>query len=163
MHVTMRQADIDDTNGVSNILSEAALWLINCNMPLWKLTDLSEDMIREDVNRGLFHMALCNDEAAGIIKFQHEDDKYWPEAKPGEAGYVHRLAVRRKFSGGDVSTAMLKWAVKRAQSNGYDYLRLDCVIDRRKLRSIYEDFGFTYYSDHDLGAYQVARYQYNVK
>jgi hypothetical protein len=57
---------------------------------------------------------------------------------------------------------MLKWATNRAQSNGYHYLRLDCVIDRLKLRTIYENFGFTYHSDHDLGAYQVTRYQYNI-
>jgi hypothetical protein len=36
----MRQADNDDTKEVSNILSEAALWLIDCNMPLWKLIDV---------------------------------------------------------------------------------------------------------------------------
>jgi hypothetical protein len=53
-------------------------------------------MVRDDVNSGLYHMAICNDEAAGIIRFQHEDDVYWPEAKSGEAAYVHRLAVRRK-------------------------------------------------------------------
>ncbi|MGY8815264.1 MAG: GNAT family N-acetyltransferase [Gammaproteobacteria bacterium] len=162
MNITMRQADVHETTIVSSILSEAAKWLIDSNMSLWSLTDVSEDMIREDVTSGLYHMALCNDEAAGIIRFQHEDDIYWPEAKPGEAAYVHRLAVRRKFAGGEVSKAMLKWAVGRAHSEGYYFLRLDCVIDRPKLRAMYENFGFTYHSDHDLGPYQVARYKYNV-
>jgi GNAT superfamily N-acetyltransferase len=76
---------------------------------------------------------------------------------------VHRLAVRRRYAGTGVSTAaMLRWAVERTRALGRPYLRLDCAAARPKLRAIYERFGFQHHSYAQIGAYYVARYEYDV-
>jgi GNAT superfamily N-acetyltransferase len=82
--------------------------------------------------------------------------------REGESAFVHRMAVRREYAGGAVSTALLTWAVDRTRALGRRYLRLDCDASRPKLRLVYERFGFQYHSDRHVGPYHVARYEYAV-
>lgn len=70
-----------------------------------------------------------------------------------------RLAVRRRFAGGETSLALLGWAVEPTASLGRRYLRLDCEVERARF---YERFGFKHHSDRQVGAYHVARYEYAV-
>jgi hypothetical protein len=57
---------------------------------------------------------------------------------------------------------MMQWAVEQCRNLGKQYLRLDCVADRSRLRSIYKNFGFQHHSDRQVGIYFVARYEYEV-
>jgi len=96
------------------------------------------------------------------MKFQLDDPVFWPDVSPQEAAYIHRLAVRRTYAGAGLSTALLRWAAKRARALGLRYLRLDCVGSRPRLRAVYERFGFEHYSDRQVGPYFVSRYEYDV-
>jgi hypothetical protein len=51
----------------------------------------------------LYFLAEQNGEPAGVVRFQLEDQLFWPENPPGEAAYLHRFAVRRKFAGGGMA------------------------------------------------------------
>jgi len=75
---------------------------------------------------------------------------------------MHRLAVKRRFAGGDVSIALLDWAAERVRALRHPYLRLDCEASRPRLRAMYERYGFTYHSDRCVGPYLVARYELRV-
>jgi GNAT superfamily N-acetyltransferase len=118
--------------------------------------------IAADVNAGLFFIAECDGEVAGVVKFQLEDREFWPDVPQTESAFVHRLAVRRRFARRGISSALLSWAVERARSLRRDYLRLDCEVSRPKLRAVYERFGFVHHSDRQVGPYFVSRYQYRV-
>ena len=85
-----------------------------------------------------------------------------PDVPQTESAFVHRLAVRRRFAGGGISSALLDWAVERARLLGRDYLRLDCEASRPRLRAFYERFGFRHHSDREVGPYYVSRYEYKV-
>jgi GNAT superfamily N-acetyltransferase len=87
---------------------------------------------------------------------------FWPDVLQAESAFIHRLAVKRDFAGGHVSSALLQWAVERTRSLGRRYLRLDCVASRPRLRAIYERFGFRHHSDKQVGPYFVSRYEYEV-
>ena len=56
----------------------------------------------------------------------------------------------------------MRWAVEHSRKLGKRYLRLDCVADRPRLRLVYERFGFRHHSNRQVGAYFVARYEYEV-
>lgn len=163
MQISIRQASTSDTRKVSAVLLEAAEWLKVSGMPMWRGAELSEEKISNDVNDGLFFLAEVSGELAGTIKFQLEDPMFWPDCALGESCYAHRLAVRRSFSGGTVSNALLHWAVERTKDLNRSYLRLDCEASRTKLRVVYEKFGFKHHSDRTVGPYFVSRYQYLVK
>lgn len=96
------------------------------------------------------------------MRLQVHDPLFWPEDRRGEALYLHRLAVRRRYAGGAVSKALLGSAVNEAKTSGRKYVRLDTVADRPKLRAVYERFGFALHSYRNVGPYYVARYQLRV-
>ena len=162
MHPVIRQATPRDTETISSILSEAAQWLIQNGTPMWKGDELSPARIADDVANGFFYVAECDGEIAGTIKFQLEDTLFWPDVSQAESAYVHRLAVRRRYAGGVVSSAMLNWAVERARALNRRYLRLDCEASRMRLRRVYEQFGFRHHSDRHVGPYFVSRYEVDI-
>jgi GNAT superfamily N-acetyltransferase len=160
--IIIRQALPQDVQIVSDILGEAARWLDQNGISLWQAGELTPAKIGDDVKASLFFLAECNDEAAGTVKFQLEDSLFWPDANQDESAFIHRLAVKRRFAGGDVSSAVLQWAVNRTRSLGRRYLRLDCEASRPRLRAVYERFGFRHHSDKQVGPYFVSRYEYEV-
>jgi len=158
----VRQAVPADIDTVSAILVEAANWLEGRNMRMWRANELLPERIAKDVNEGLFFLALCEGEPAGTIKFQLSDLEFWPDVPESESAFIHRLAVRRRFAGGTVSSALLSWAVERTRLLGRQYLRLDCEASRPQLRAVYERFGFQHHSDRQVGPYHVSRYEFAI-
>jgi GNAT superfamily N-acetyltransferase len=155
-------ADPDEAHLVSEILVEAASWLEQLGARMWRLDELKPDRISAEVAQGLFALAWVEGEPAGTVRFELEDPLFWPGVPKGEAGYVHRLAVKRRFAGGGLSNALLDWAVQQIRALGCPFLRLDCEASRPRLRAVYERFGFQYHSDRRVGPYLVARYELRV-
>lgn len=162
LNVSVHEARAADLQTVSAILQEAASWLDGRGMPLWRADELAAPNIAQEVSDGLFFIAECEGQSAGTMKFQLEDPLFWSDVPQRESAFVHRLAIRRRFAGGAVSSALLEWAVQRARSFDRKFLRLDCDAARPKLRAIYERFGFQYHSDRRVGPYLVARYEYPI-
>ncbi len=160
--VSVRQATLQDAGVVSGILREAARWLEELGKPLWREGELNSTSIVADVAAGLFFIAECSGDAAGVVKFQLEDSIFWPDVPHGEAAYIHRLAVRRRYAGTGVSGALLRWSVQQTQGLGRRFLRLDCEESRPRLRAVYESFGFRHCDDRQVGPYFVSRYEYDV-
>jgi GNAT superfamily N-acetyltransferase len=155
----MRQAMPEDAELVHFILHEAAAWLRDRGTPLWAEDEIAPEVIAREVDAGLYFLAERDGQVAGTLRFQLTDPEFWPDVDEAESAFVHRLAVRRAFAGSGVSTAMLRWAADRARSLGRVYLRLDCEVDRPRLRRMYEDFGFRYHSDRHVDRFSVARYE----
>ena len=157
--ITVRQAAARDVDTVSSILLEASRWLDQRGTPMWRANELRAACIAADVRDGLFFLGEHDAEPVGTIKFQLSDQECWPDVPEGESAFIHRLAIRRRYSGGAVSSALLSWATQRAESLGRRYLRLDCEASRLRLRSVYERFGFQHHSDRQVGPYFIARYE----
>ncbi len=155
----VRRARAEEAALVSSVLGEADEWLRSRGEELWQTDELAPETLGPEVGAGLYWLGFVEGRAAGVLRLTLEDPLFWPEAVAGEAAYVHRLAVRRAYSGGATSRALLAWAAEEATRHGCSYLRLDCVASRPKLRAIYERFGFRYHSDHVVGPYHVARYE----
>jgi GNAT superfamily N-acetyltransferase len=163
MRLRIRSATPQDVDAITGILGEAARWLEDAGMRMWRDDELAAARIAGDVSGGSFFLAECDGVPAGTIKFQLEDPLFWPDLPQGEAAYIHRLAVRRCFAGKGISTALMQWAVERAGALGRRYVRLDCEASRPRLRAVYERFGFRHHSDRQVGPYFVARYEYAVR
>jgi len=155
----IRRAIAGEVNLVSEILTEAAQWLRGCGMTLWQPEQLTPEQTAPDVAAGNFFLAWSGPAAVGTMRLTPSDPRFWPDALPGEALYLHRLAVRRANAGGRVSSALLRWAVAHATAEGVAFLRLDCDRERPRLREVYERFGFSFHSERDMGTIVVARYQ----
>jgi GNAT superfamily N-acetyltransferase len=161
--LAIRLAIPSDVEAVSSILTEAAAWLVARGIPMWRASELQPAQIETDVAEQLFYLAELDDEPVATIKFQLSDPLFWPEVVGDDSAFVHRLAVRRRFAGRGVSQALLAWAARRATTLGRSHLRLDCEASRRKLRDLYEGFGFTHHSDRQVGPYFVSLYELDVR
>jgi GNAT superfamily N-acetyltransferase len=157
--IRISQALPRDVESVCSILFEAAAWLEDRGFPMWRADELSREWIATDVAEGHFFLARCGGEAVGTIKFQLQDTLFWPDTPADEAAFVHRLAVRRAFAGGELSAELLRWAGERAKRLGRHFLRLDCEASRPRLRAVYERYGFRHHSDRQVGPYFVSRYE----
>ena len=157
--ITISRASRREIESVCSILVEAADWLRERGIPMWRGDELSPERIAADVAEGYFFLARCKGEAVGTIKFQLHDAVFWPDVPPEEAAFVHRLAVRRSLAGGQVSVLLLRWAADQAKRAGRRFLRLDCEASRSRLRAVYERYGFQHHSDRQVGPYYVSRYQ----
>jgi GNAT superfamily N-acetyltransferase len=162
MQLSIRQATPQDIDAVAEILGEAARWLEEQGMPMWHQDELQPNRIVADVDSGQFFLAECDGVPAGAIRFQLEDRLFWPDVPQDDSAFIHRLAVRRRFAGGEVSSALLLWAIARTNALGRRYLRLDCEASRARLRAVYERIGFRFHSNKQVGPYFVARYEYDV-
>ena len=159
MEIEIREAAPAEAALVSEVLTEAALWLHELGMALWAPSEVSVSRVVPDVHAGFYFLAWSGPAAVGTMRLTPSDPVFWPEAARGEAVYLHRLAVRRAVSGGHVSSALLRWAVANAAARGARYLRLDCEASRPNLRRVYERFGFSFHSEHTVGPFVVARFQ----
>lgn len=106
-----------------------------------------------------FFAARAGDDIIGAVRFELEDPFSRPEVEAGTSAFVHKLAVRRSWAKKGVSTALLAFARERAHDLDRQYLRLDCVSDRSKLRAMYGRFGFVLHNYVQKGARSMARYE----
>jgi GNAT superfamily N-acetyltransferase len=161
--IRIRQAIPEDASAVTAILTGAAEWVEQLDgTTMWVEHELAEDRIAAEVDAGLFYVAECDGDIVGALKFQLDDQLFWPDLATDDSTFIHRLAVRRNYAGQGVSTALLRWAVDHARSLGRKYLRLDCDAERARLRDLYERFGFRFHSFRQVGSYYVARYELDL-
>jgi GNAT superfamily N-acetyltransferase len=160
MGVVIRQATGEDTRALVETLTEAADWVEQMDGTImWVEGELEEHRVRAEAEAGMFVVAEADGTIVGAIRFQLEDQLFWPDLDGRDSAFVHRLAVRRSHAGQGISTALMQWAMDRARSLGKGYLRLDCDADRTRLRALYERFGFRLHSYRQVGAYYVSRYE----
>jgi len=159
MKLDIRAAGPQEAAVVSEILTEAALWLRESRTPLWSSEQLTREQVAPDCESGFFFLACSDGVALGTMRLTDADPSFWPEAEEGEAVYLHRLAVRRAAAGGLVSSALLRHAGQTATERGARFLRLDCESNRPRLRAFYERCGFEFHSEHTVRGVHVARYQ----
>jgi len=161
--IRIRQAIPEDASAVTAILTGAAEWVEQLDgTTMWVEDELADDRIAAEVDAGLFYVAECDGDMVGALKFQLDDQLFWPDLATDDSAFIHRLAVRRTYAGQGVSAALLRWAVDHARSLGRQYLRLDCDAERARLRDLYERFGFRFHSFRQVGSYYVARYELDL-
>ena len=136
------------------LICEAAHWLTDKGETLWGEEETSGDELERVARAGELIVARSGGQLCACMYLHNEDAVFWPKARPGEALYVHRLAVARRFAGRGYSIMMLEWAAKEARRMGRDYVRLDCE-PRPKLLALYHRAGFT---PVDAAPIQIARH-----
>ncbi len=163
MDVTVREALPHEATLVSEILTEAAAWIRDEGAPLWRLEQVTVDQVAPACEAGLFFLAWSDGAAVGTMRLTDSDPDFWPEDRPGDAVYLHRLAVRREAARGRASTPLMHHAVGVGRGRGVRYLRLDALSDRSSLRQVYERFGFAFHSHAEVRGAHVARYQLDLR
>jgi ribosomal protein S18 acetylase RimI-like enzyme len=145
-------------NAVS-IMREVATWCLEANLNMWKLEDLTREKLIKNINEENFCIGRLNHEAAASMILQWYDPYFWPHLKENESGFIHKLCVRRKFSGMNIASKMIDYAKDECRKKGISYLRLDTSGDNPKLCGIYEKLGFVKVDNRKLNSRNYALYE----
>jgi GNAT superfamily N-acetyltransferase len=137
-----------------------ARWLEARGEKLWDSNEISEADVRGHAEQRELVLGFENGRPVACLYLQAEDPLYWPEARAGEALYVHRLAVCRAQAGRGWSRRLLDWSADETRRRGRALLRLDTEL-RPKLMALYEGAGFVRFDDTLFGAgtHRVVRYE----
>ncbi|HTV91518.1 MAG TPA: GNAT family N-acetyltransferase [Verrucomicrobiae bacterium] len=128
------------------ILREVAQWLVDSGRPLWPVESFHLDAVRRAALAGELILGFADAQPVASMLLQTRDDVYWPNDPPGEALYLHKIAVRRCAAGQQWSTRLIAWARERAHDAGAQFLRLD-TADRVELLALYRRHGFDVVDD----------------
>jgi GNAT superfamily N-acetyltransferase len=148
-----------DLASASEILVEAARWLMARGEPLWKPEDLVPQRLRGEAEAGFLHLGWLEGEPVATIVRQWNDPLFWPEMTADDSVFIHRLAVRREVAGTGVAPALVAWAEQQGLEAGRQWLRLDCSAEHAGLSRYYENAGFELHSERELGEFRILRYQ----
>ena len=132
-----QQGDLDR---VLEILEEASRWLISKGLD-------GEVYVAKDVK-----------ETVGTITLQWSDKKFWGDVPP-DAGYIHKLAIKRAHAGQRLGLRLLSWAEVKAREDGKSYLRLDCLASNKVIREYYEKAGFVHVRDTLAPGWKASLYE----
>jgi ribosomal protein S18 acetylase RimI-like enzyme len=135
----VRAARPDDIDAVADLLAEASAWLQSKGIAQWPAR-FSADFLAACIQRGELFVAADGEVIGGTVTLQWSDPPFWGDRD--DAGFVHRLAVRRSYAGSGCGRALLRWAEDEARMRGRSFLCLDTLSSNARLRRYYEDMGF---------------------
>ena len=134
----LRVATADDLPAVLGVLDEAAAWLWSRGIRQWPQY-FEPQWVLPRLDAGETWLAWQGGEVVGTFTLQW-DDAAWSDHRDDDAGYVHRLAVRRSASG--LGRNLLDDAGALVRDAGRHFVRLDCVTANETLRAYYTGLGF---------------------
>src|SRR5437879_5851147 len=117
MTVDIRSATPRDVDVVIDILAEVSGWLMAKGISQWPAR-FPRDIVAETVDRGELYVAALGQELVATVTLQWSDPAFWGERD--DAGFVHRLAVRRAYAG--AGHLLIDWAEQQAARCGRRHL-----------------------------------------
>jgi GNAT superfamily N-acetyltransferase len=142
----------------ASVISEAAAWLASIGRPLWDPQSMIPEKFLEHNREDEFFAGYLDGKAVAAMILKFEDLDFWPELPSGISGFIHKLCVRRAFSGKGLSGEMIERAGTECLRRGITALRLDCDSERKALRRLYESNGFSLVRTGTLKGYKTAWY-----
>ena len=125
------------------ILHEASVWTSTFGAPIWPLGGFTTEEQHRIAAAGEQIGGFEDARMVACMRLHESDPVYWADDPPGEALYLHKLAVRRAASGRGWTARLVAWAVAECRRNGARALRLDTLAND-KLPRHYEALGFRF-------------------
>jgi GNAT superfamily N-acetyltransferase len=130
---------------VLELLADAAAWTASIGFSNWPAR-FPRKIATRGIANGELYVGEAGDEIVATVALTWSDPMFWG-ACADDAGYVHRLAVRRDRAGAGLGAEIIEWAARQVSAAGRAWLRLDASADNLPLCSYYERLGFEYRGD----------------
>ena len=154
----IEQGTIEDLPVILATRQEASDWLARQGIDQWATAwpspQAQAERILSSIRAGETWMVRDDNEAsaATVALDSFSDPRLWtPEEQRQPSMYLHRLIVRRKYSG--FGADVIEWACRRAGELGNDWVRIDVWTDNIGLHRYYEQQGFRHVRTLNLSDY----------
>lgn len=138
IQIVLAQADEAET--VLDILSEAASFIQLLGIDQWP-DRFPKDLIDKGIGSTEIWLAKAKETPVGTFALTWSDPDIWPNVSD-DAGYLHRLATKRAYSGNSLGAYMIKHAEQEVTRRRKSFLRLDCIDENPGLNEYYRIAGF---------------------
>lgn len=140
--LVVEAASDSDIDVILALIIELSGWLRTKGILQWSQS-YPREKIESDVRSNFVHVVREHGRITATVTLTDLRDRYWQDF-PGEAIYLHRLAVRRSASGRHLGSRLLAWSEKKVKDQGVPLLRLDCDSQNSVLRQYYSAHGFEF-------------------
>ena len=144
---TIRPVRPEEAGEALRILQAAAVWSARFGEQVWQASAFTLRQQEESARRGELIGGYDDGVLSACMVLQDRDALFWPDDPPGEALYVHKVAVGREAAGSGWLDALIEHAEERAVRTGAIFLRLD-TLPRERMIGLYVALGFDVV-DHD--------------
>ena len=125
------------------VMREVAAWGRSKGYRVWPDEWLTEEeLLTQDARPENFCIGTIDGETVCSFILQWTDSQYWPNAPKGEAAYLHKFWVCRKFAGQGMTETVVNAIREECRGRGIRYIRLDTALDEKVVRKIYLNAGF---------------------
>ena len=124
------------------VLREVGQWLLEDKQELWQLDTLTAQNLFDDYTRSNCYVMYVDGVAAATFILQWEDPLYFAEVLPNTAGFIHKLAIRRRFAGQGLFAPILDFCRGQCLQRGIHQIQLETDATRPALMRFYERNGF---------------------
>lgn len=146
MNYTITNAGPADLEAIYHLFEEAIHFIRDKNYTGWSSYD--KGFIWSDINNKRLYKIMYGDEIACIFSICLDDALIWREMETGEAVYLHRIVINRKFAGEKLFQKVLDWAMAFARENRLKYIRMDTWAKNEKIISYYKSYHFAFVEDY---------------
>ncbi|MBD8069819.1 GNAT family N-acetyltransferase [Bacillus sp. PS06] len=142
----IKMATIHDSMAIIKILKQIAQWMKDHDINQWRFLLAGgddEEIEQAIINQETYIVLKDNDIVATftLLSTQSEWDQHiWGKETSSTSLYIHRLAIIPPYMKKGLGKRLLNWIQDHASD--YEYLRLDCVSENRKLNTFYKDNDF---------------------
>lgn len=153
MHFEVTKATPKDASVLGTILEEGRQYKLSHGDYGWDVVPFTESDALEIIGHGITYLGKIDGQHAGCIDLQWDDESIWGErGMDGQAGYVHRLAVRSRFRGQKIGSLLIGWAAQTVIEVGRPLIRLDC---NPALTAYYANLGFSHVGRAEMPTYST--------
>ncbi|MMZ59477.1 Acetyltransferase (GNAT) family protein [compost metagenome] len=138
----IRQGQLDDVELIRSLLIEAATWMGTLSFQQWKPDQFTVEEVQSYFHGRDIYLLCSNQEVIGLCTIQDDDPDYWGPLNESGYSYLHRLTVRNRYRGKNLSKELIYWAARRSKEQQRKGLRLDTAAQNEKLNSLYRKLGF---------------------
>jgi len=131
-----------DVDTAINLMKEVASWGRSVGLNVWKDEHLTREKLMLNVTEDDFCIGKVSGTNACCMILQWSDAFFWSNSKENEAGYIHKLCVRREYAGMGLPGKMVEFAIEECKKRNIKYLRLDTGWTKKKLCNLYKSLGF---------------------
>ncbi|MES3016631.1 MAG: GNAT family N-acetyltransferase [Bacteroidota bacterium] len=142
MDLEVKRAIPGDLPEIYRLFEEAISFQKEKNYIGW--TNYDKEFVKAEINNEQLFKIVNGDAIVCIFSVCYSDALIWREKDQGNAIYLHRVIVDRKFKGEKIFKRVMEWATKHARELKRPYIRIDTWADNNKIISYYKDYHFSF-------------------